>query len=79
MASARAALLQERRQARINKEMRRAMDETNLQLAQAQHEQSVPHTHTHRILFLKSIREYLTLFMFCSKGYTMVCINIHPL
>ncbi|MCJ8734435.1 hypothetical protein PDJAM_G00235340 [Pangasius djambal] len=36
MASARAALLHERQQARINKELRRAVDETNMQLAQAQ-------------------------------------------
>ncbi|KAM9471213.1 RIB43A-like with coiled-coils protein 2 [Clarias gariepinus] len=47
MASARAALLQERRQARINKEMRRAMDETNLQLAQAQHEQRKKEGHAY--------------------------------
>ncbi|KAK3564793.1 hypothetical protein QTP86_027821 [Hemibagrus guttatus] len=39
MASARAALLQERQQARINKELRRAVDETNIRLAQAQHAQ----------------------------------------
>ncbi|XP_043084362.1 RIB43A-like with coiled-coils protein 2 isoform X2 [Puntigrus tetrazona] len=35
MTSARAALLLERRQARINKELRRAMDNTNAKLAQA--------------------------------------------
>lgn len=35
MTSARAALLLERQQARINKELRRAMDNTNTQLAQA--------------------------------------------
>uniref|UniRef100_A0A8C2HSG2 RIB43A domain with coiled-coils 2 n=1 Tax=Cyprinus carpio TaxID=7962 RepID=A0A8C2HSG2_CYPCA len=35
MTSARAALLLERQQARINKELRRAMDNTNAQLAQA--------------------------------------------
>ncbi len=35
MTLARAALLLERQQARINKELRRAMDNTNTQLAQA--------------------------------------------
>ncbi|KAL0155620.1 hypothetical protein M9458_049883, partial [Cirrhinus mrigala] len=35
MTSARAALLLERQQARINKELRRAMDNTNAQLVQA--------------------------------------------
>lgn len=35
MTSARAALLLERQQARINKELRRTMDNTNAQLAQA--------------------------------------------
>lgn len=35
MTSARAALLLERRQARFNKELRRALDNTNAQLAQA--------------------------------------------
>lgn len=39
LASARAALLQERQQARINRELRRAMDNTNALLAQAQHTQ----------------------------------------
>lgn len=35
MTSARAALLLERQQARFNKELRRALDNTNAQLAQA--------------------------------------------
>ncbi|XP_053487401.1 RIB43A-like with coiled-coils protein 2 isoform X2 [Ictalurus furcatus] len=46
MASARAALLQERQQARMNKELRRAVDETNLQLAQAQHAQRKKEVYT---------------------------------
>ncbi|KTG05953.1 hypothetical protein cypCar_00018124 [Cyprinus carpio] len=40
MTSARAALLLERQQARINKELRRAMDNTNAQLAQAHDDQN---------------------------------------
>ncbi|KAI4881272.1 hypothetical protein NFI96_033794 [Prochilodus magdalenae] len=39
LATARAALLQERRQARISKELRRALDNTNSQLAQIQRAQ----------------------------------------
>ncbi|XP_066505968.1 RIB43A-like with coiled-coils protein 2 [Hoplias malabaricus] len=39
LASARAALLQERQQARINKELRRGIDNTNAQLALIQHRQ----------------------------------------
>ncbi|XP_072519972.1 RIB43A-like with coiled-coils protein 2 isoform X2 [Salminus brasiliensis] len=39
LALARAALLQERQQARISKELRRALDNTNALLAQAQHAQ----------------------------------------
>ncbi|XP_060782730.1 RIB43A-like with coiled-coils protein 2 [Neoarius graeffei] len=46
MASARTALLQERQQARINKELRRAVDETNKELAQVQHEQRKKEVYT---------------------------------
>ncbi|TSS60397.1 RIB43A-like with coiled-coils protein 2 [Bagarius yarrelli] len=46
MVLARAALLQERQQARTSKELRRAMDETNRQLAQAQHAQRKKEVYT---------------------------------
>uniref|UniRef100_A0A4W5R5R5 RIB43A domain with coiled-coils 2 n=1 Tax=Hucho hucho TaxID=62062 RepID=A0A4W5R5R5_9TELE len=39
VASARTALLLERRQARINKQLRRTLDKTNAQLSEAHHEQ----------------------------------------
>ncbi|XP_060741326.1 RIB43A-like with coiled-coils protein 2 [Tachysurus vachellii] len=39
MATLRAAAMEERQKARKNKELRRAVDETNIRLAQAQHEQ----------------------------------------
>ncbi|XP_062855736.1 RIB43A-like with coiled-coils protein 2 [Trichomycterus rosablanca] len=46
MASARALLLQERHQARINKELRRAVDQTNMHLAQIQHTQRKKEVYT---------------------------------
>lgn len=43
--SARAALLMERQQARLSKQLRRDLDRANVQLAQEQRQQSVIHPH----------------------------------
>lgn len=70
MASDRAALLQERQQARMNKELRRAVDETNIQLAQAQHAQSVPHTHTQACV-------YIYMYVICVNEHMVSFIQLN--
>lgn len=52
--SARTALLLERQQARLNKQLRKHLDGTNIKLAESQREQSVFHSivHTHAVYLI---------------------------